>query len=107
MSEDIAYPPATVAADGTATIRWRTQAKQTWDIEQITTKADSVGFGATCEVRKNGNRVTLMIPTGSTAGQPPAVRQSPSDVMDVHWSGAVVGARVEVTHVGYSIVGGQ
>jgi hypothetical protein len=107
MSEDRAYPPATVPASGTAIISWRTEAKQTWDIEQVTTKADNVGFSATCEIRKNGNRVSLMIPTGSTAGQPPPVRQSPSDVMDVRWTGATPGAVVEVTHVGYTIVGGQ
>lgn len=103
---DRGYPSSVIAADGTGTIAWRPDGRQDWSVSQVTTKADNVGGGARCELRKNGRRITLMIPTGDTAGQPPPIDQHNNETMDVRWTGAVVGATIEVTTVNYDIVGG-
>ena len=98
---DFTPPSSVIGADRTGTIAWRTTGRQTWSIGQITTKADLVGGGAVCEVRKNGKRITLMVPTGDTAADAPPLDQGPVDTVDVHWTGGVVGATIEVTSVIY------
>lgn len=103
---DRGYPASVIAANGTGTISWRPDSRQDWVVSQITTKADNVGSGARCEIRKNGRRVALLIPTGDTAGNPPPIEQHSSDVLDVHWTGAVAGAAIEVSTVIYEIVAG-
>ena len=102
---DKPLPPGVIAADGTGTISWRPDSRQNWSVSQVTTRASGVGSGAVCELRKSGNRITLMIPTGDTAGGDPPVGQSSSETMDVHWTGATAGAAIEVTTIIYDIVG--
>lgn len=102
---DFTPPSAVVDATGTGIVSWRTTGRQTWVQDQITTKADLVGGGARCEIQKNGNRVTLMIPTGDTADGDPPVICGPNDTMRVIWTGGVVGATVSVTWVHYTVKG--
>lgn len=103
---DFTPPSSVVGSNGVGEVTWRTTSRQTWIQDQITTSAPAVGGGATCEILKNGNRVSLMIPTGDTADGAPPVTAGPNDTMKVRWAGATVGAVVSVTWVHY-ILGGS
>jgi len=102
---DFTPPSSVIAADGTGEVAWRTTGRQAWIQDQITTSAPNVGGGALCQILKNGNRITLMIPTGDTADGDPPVECGPNDTMKVRWTGGVVGATISVTWVHYTVKG--
>lgn len=104
-SGDFTPPSSVIGSNLTGEVTWRTTGRQTWIQDQITTVAPNVGGGATCEILKNGNRVSLMIPTGDTADGDPPVECGPNDVMKVRWTGGVAGAVVAVSWVHYTVKG--
>ncbi len=78
-----------VASGGTATIEIRTTTNRDWTVSQISIEMATVTAGITCEMRKNGTLVTLLIPNGDSAGGDPPILLRPGDVITVTWRGGV------------------
>lgn len=82
-----------VGAGGQATITVRVpNGIDTWTITQVSAELPSAPAGSTCELRKNGNLVTLLIPTGDVAaGDPPVVLRPTDPGITVTWGGCTPG----------------
>ncbi len=88
-----------VAGDGTATIEIKVAGGiNTWTLTQVSVELPEAPSGSTCEMRKNGSLVTLLIPTGDAAAGEPPVMLRPTDLVTVSWAGCTPGdvARVLV-----------
>lgn len=87
-----------IGADGTGTARFRvSDGLSTWRVLQVSVELQAAPSGATCEVRKNGNLVTPIIPTMDTAADEPAVQLRGTDELTVTWSGCTPGQVGQVT----------
>jgi hypothetical protein len=83
---------AVVNGSGVATITVTvTGGIQTWTIQQISVEEPTAPAGATCVIRKNGNLITPIIPTGDTAAGDPPIILRPSDTLTIVWTGCTSG----------------
>ncbi|SRR6266545_4924288 len=82
---------ATVAANGVATITFKTGGYQTWRITQVSVEMANAPIGTACFLRKNGSLITPLVATGDAASGDPPIDLLPSDIMTVQWSGATPG----------------
>lgn len=82
-----------VGVAGTATINVRVLGGiQTWTITQVSVEEPNAPAGATCELRKNGNLISPLIPTGDVAAGDPPVKLRPGDTMTLVWTGCTAGS---------------
>jgi hypothetical protein len=86
---------ATVAANGTASIRVSPNGIHPWSVDQVSTEYADAPLGAVTYLRRNGNLITYMIATGDVADGAPAVVLNPGDVMTIEWTGADPGDLVK------------
>lgn len=82
-----------VAADGTATIRFTPTKNQPWKLQQVSTEMNNAPSGATAELRKNGNLISVMIASDVVDSEPP-VPVVPGDRMEINWFGGTPGEEV-------------
>lgn len=88
---------ATVSAGGTATVTITTGSRaRFWSLQQISIELTSAPIGATADIRKNGQFVSAMIPTGDAAGGDPPIPLNPTDAVTVNWYGCTPGTRGSV-----------
>lgn len=81
-----------VDASGDLSIEWDSGGQINWLVEQVTCEMPTAPVGATAALRKgNGQLITLMIPTGDTAGGDPPVMLRPGETMRVEWAGCTPG----------------
>jgi len=85
----------TVRADGTATVRFTPTKNRPWQLRQVSTEMANAPSGATAELRKNGNLITVMLPSDVADSDPP-VPVSPGERMEVNWFGGTPGAVANV-----------
>jgi hypothetical protein len=84
-----------VAADGTATIRFTPTKNLPWLLQQVSIEHRDAPSGCTAELRKNGNLITVMLPSDVADSDPP-IPVSPGDRMEVNWFGATPNGSVSV-----------
>jgi hypothetical protein len=88
---------ARVAANGIATVRFKTSnTRQKYTVQQVTTEYPTSPLGCVCNIRKNGNLISPMIPTGDAASGDPPIVLSQNDIMTVVFSSATPGDTVSV-----------
>lgn len=79
-----------VNASGRAVITVRS-GSQDWTVHQISTELAGAPLGATSDVRKNGNLITIMAAAGDVADGAPPIVLLPQDVVTVSWAGCTPG----------------
>jgi hypothetical protein len=84
-----------VVAGGTATIQFTPTKNRPWHLTQVSTEYKDAPSGATAELRKNGNLITVMLASDVADSDPP-VPVAPGDRMQVNWFGGTVGDVVNV-----------
>jgi hypothetical protein len=84
-----------VAADGTATITFTPTKNKPWNLQQVSTEMPDAPAGATAELRKNGNLITVMLASDVADSDPP-VPVAPGDRMAVNWFGGTPGGTVSL-----------
>ncbi len=88
---------ARVLANGTATVRFKTSnTRQRFTVQQVTVEYPTAPLGCVCSIRKNGNLVSPMIPTGDAASGDPPIVLSQNDIMTVVFSSATPNDTVSV-----------
>lgn len=89
---------ARVGSNGQATVTFKVPNNRVvYTVKQVTVEYPAAPINCICAVRKNGNLVTYLIPTGDAAGGDPPVVISQSDIMIVRFAFATVGDTVNVT----------
>jgi hypothetical protein len=89
---------AVVNASGVATVTFKPPTQRAnYIVQQVSVEYSTAPIGCTCDVRKNGNLISPLIPTGdAAAGDPPIPLSGGSDIMRVTFRGATVGEVVNV-----------
>lgn len=64
---------------------------RTWLVSQVSVEMAAAPSGATCELRKTGRLVTLLIATGDVAGGDPPVLLRGGESLTVQWAGVTAG----------------
>lgn len=86
------FPQAgTVDANGDLTLAWRSQGRQTWTVQQVSVSMPTAPAGATCNIYKNGNLISPLVPNGDAASGDPPVVQRPPDRISVVWTNCTPG----------------
>lgn len=89
---------AVVNAAGTATVTFKPPTfRASYIVSQVSVEYAAAPIACTCVVRKNGNLITPMIPTGDAAsGDPPIPLNGGSDKLTVVFSNGTPGGIVNV-----------
>lgn len=93
---------SSVRADGTATIRFTPTKSRPWLLQQVSSEMRDAPSGAASELRKNGNLITVMLPSDVADSDPP-IPVVPGDRCEVNWTGGTPGGSVSV-YIVYSEV---
>lgn len=89
-----------VEADGTLTVEFGPESPNyRWSVSQVSVRLDSAPVGAVCNIFKNTNFVTAVIPTGDAAGGDPPVPLWPMDKIRVVWQNCTPNTYGEVYYV--------
>jgi hypothetical protein len=94
---------ATVGANGLASIRFTPTKSRPWLLQQVSTEMRDAPSGATSELRKNGNLITVMLASDVADSDPP-VPVAPGDRMEINWFGGTPGGTV-AAYIIYTEVG--
>jgi hypothetical protein len=82
----------TVGADGRAVITLRADAKQKWQVQQVSPEMASAPASAVGNVRRNGALVAPFSPSGDAVGGEPYPTLGLGDTLTVEWANCVPGA---------------
>lgn len=89
---------AVVKADGSAVVQFKPPTfRASYIVQQVSVEYAAAPIACTCTLRKNGRFITLIIPTGDSAGgDPPIPLNGGSDIMTVTFAGGTPGDIVNV-----------
>lgn len=89
---------AVISAAGTATVTFKPPTfRANYIVSQVSVEYAAAPLGCTCVVRKNGNLITPMIPTGDAAsGDPPIPLNGGSDKLTVTFASGTPGGIANV-----------
>lgn len=71
----------------------------TWSVAQVSIRMEDAPVGAVCNIFKNTNFITAVIPTGDAAGGDPPIPLWPFDKIRVVWENCTPLASGEVYYV--------
>lgn len=85
------------ASGGVGEITWQPKSRQTWVVDQVSVKADTVGGSAACAIYKNSSFITPLVPQGDAAVGPPPITLQPNDKLRVRWTSGTANEPIEAT----------
>ena len=100
MAQQTVTVQGTIAADGTLRLALPRQDRRLiYTVQQVSTRAPSVGSAAESGLVLDGDQITPMTPQAGAASGDPYIQVRPGSSMYVEWTGATVGALCIATFI--------